>query len=178
MKYFGIPYCPYCKKTVNIIRVWGIKKRGEFMCPRCKGVSNIYLSPLIYILAILAVGTGFMIYFFEKFIIDEVTLMTAVKVYIPFAAFFILSLFMVYFKKPVIRKIRKRKDGRLFDENGKEFVMRLGKLVPVAENRKNVPRNQNSSDMFSGEDDSFSDFNNFNFENDFINEEDTNQTEV
>ena len=68
MQYIGIPTCPYCKKRVNIIRVWSMKKHGEFMCPRCKGISNIFISPIVYISAILAVAASFLIYFFSKFV--------------------------------------------------------------------------------------------------------------
>ncbi len=131
MKYIGIPTCPYCKKGVNIVRVWSLKKHGEYMCPRCKGISNIYLSPLVYLFAFLAVATGFLIYFFARFILDDLTPMTTAYVFAPFAVFFIITLFMVYLKKPDIKKIRKTSDGRYFDSMGKEYVMRIGKLVPL-----------------------------------------------
>lgn len=131
MRYFGIPTCPYCRKRVNLIRAWSLKKHGEFLCPRCKGISNIYLSPLVYVFAILAVAAGFLIYFFQKFILDTVSYMTAVYVLIPFAVFFLLSPFFVYLEKPVIKKVKRTPDGRFFDENGRELKMRMGKLVEV-----------------------------------------------
>lgn len=129
MQYFGVPTCPYCKKRVNIIRVWSMKKHGEFMCPRCKGISNIKLSPLVYVCAVLAVAAGFLIYFFAKFVVDNVSIMTPVYVLIPFIVFFFVSLFFVYLEKPVIRKVRRSADGRYYDENGNEMKMRMGKLV-------------------------------------------------
>lgn len=100
------------------------------MCPRCKGISNIFLSPWVYIFAILAVAGGFLIYFFAKFVTDSVGLMTILQVFAPFAIFFFLSVFCVYFKKPVIKKVTKSTDGRYFDENGNEMTMKFGKLVP------------------------------------------------
>ncbi|MEG1427193.1 MAG: hypothetical protein RSC76_05845 [Oscillospiraceae bacterium] len=129
MKYIGIPSCPYCKKRVNIIRIWSMKKHGEYQCPRCKGISNIFLSPLIYVFAVIAIAAAFLLYFFQKFIFDSITIFSGVQVLIPFLIFFLLSLFMVYLEKPVIKRIRKTADGKYFDQNGNELKMKMGKLV-------------------------------------------------
>lgn len=138
MKYIGVPACPYCKKRINLIRVWSVKKHGEFMCPRCKGISNIFLSPLTYVFAILAIGAGFLIYFFNKFVFDSLNIITGVYVFIPFVVFFIVSLFFVYLEKPIIKKVRKTADGRYFDQNGNELKMKMGKLV-AASSQVSVP---------------------------------------
>lgn len=155
MQYFGVPKCPYCKKRVNIIRVWSLKKHGEFKCPRCEGISNIYLSPLVYVAAILAIACGVLIYFFARFITDTVSPMTCLQVFIPFAVFFFLSLFFVYLEKPVIRRVRRTADGKFLDENGNEMKMKMGKLVsPASNNPSRVSKNvqntgyiRNDSDM-------------------------------
>lgn len=107
MQYFGVPKCPYCKKRVNLIRTWSLKRQGEYQCPRCGGISNIFLSPLIYVFALLAVFAGGAVYFFHKFVLDDISLSTVVQVLVPFAVFFLLSLFMVYLAKPVIKKVPK-----------------------------------------------------------------------
>lgn len=107
MRYFGIPACPYCKKRVNLIRTWSLKRQGEYQCPRCGGISNIFLSPLVYVLALLAVFSGGAMYFFHKFVLDDIALNTVIYVFIPFAVFFLISLFMVYLEKPVIKKVSK-----------------------------------------------------------------------
>ena len=107
MKYFGVPTCPYCKKRVNLIRTWSLKRQGEYRCPRCSGISNIYLSPLIYVIALLAVFAGGAVYFFHKFILDDISFSILLQVVVPFAVFFFLSLFMVYLEKPVIKKVPK-----------------------------------------------------------------------
>lgn len=112
MHYFGIPTCPYCKKRVNLIRTWSLKRQGEYKCPRCGGISNIFLSPLIHVFAVLAVFSGGALYFFHKFILDDVTLKTSVQILIPFAVFFVLSLFMVYLVKPVIKKVSRAEMNR------------------------------------------------------------------
>ncbi|MFI3325093.1 MAG: hypothetical protein R3Y35_02845 [Clostridia bacterium] len=190
MKYFGIPTCPYCKKSVNLIRVWRIKKSGEFMCPRCKGISNVYLSPLIYLLAVICISAGFLTYFFDRFIWATTSITSPIKVLVPFLIFFILSLFMVYLKKPIIRKIKKTKDGRYFDQNGNELKMRMGKLIPVStvikEAEKFSKENQNPNnydDLFNFDDiksinldeNNFDDINKIDFEEkieDFIQNDD------
>lgn len=105
MQYFGVPTCPYCKKRVNLIRTWSLKRQGEYQCPRCGGISNIFLSPLIYVFALLAVFAGGAVYFFHKFVLDDISLSTALQVLIPFAVFFLVSLFLVYLAKPVIKKV-------------------------------------------------------------------------
>lgn len=107
MHYLGVPTCPYCKKRVNLIRTWSLKRQGEYQCPRCGGISNIYLSPLVYVLALLAIFGGGSMYFFHKFVLDDISLETALYVFIPFAVFFFFSLFMVYLEKPVIKKVSK-----------------------------------------------------------------------
>ena len=141
MQYFGIPTCPYCKKHVNLVRTWRLKREGEYKCPRCGGVvseaksgyfcegldckfglwrdnkflaakrsggiSNIYLSPLVYVFAVLAICAGVCIYFFHKFVLDDIELFTCLQIFIPFAIFFFLSLFTVYLKRPVIRRVQR-----------------------------------------------------------------------
>lgn len=122
MKYFGVSSCPYCKKRVNLLRTWSLKRQGEYQCPRCGGISNIFLSPLIYVFALLAIFSGGAVYFFHKFILDDISLNTLGQVLLPFAVFFLLSLFMVNLEKPVIKKMsraeiekKKRKSGSMED---------------------------------------------------------------
>ena len=80
---------------------------GEYKCPRCGGISNIYLSPLVYVFAVLAICAGVCIYFFHKFVLDDIELFTCLQIFIPFAIFFFLSLFTVYLKRPVIRRVQR-----------------------------------------------------------------------
>lgn len=112
MQYFGVPRCPYCKKRVNLIRTWSLKRQGEYQCPRCGGISNIFLSPLVYVLALLAVFAGGAVYFFHKFVLDDVDLGTCFQVILPFALFFLVSLFLVYLEKPVIRRVPREENGK------------------------------------------------------------------
>lgn len=138
MRYLGVPTCPYCKKRVNLIRTWSLKRQGEYLCPRCGGASNIYLSPLIYVLALLAVFSSGVLYFFHKYVLDDITLETGIYVFIPFAGFFLFSLFMVYLEKPVIKKV-----SRAEYEKKRRFRSSAGEApAPV----------RNSSDYFDDND--------------------------
>ena len=138
MRYFGVPACPYCKKRVNLIRTWSLKKQGEYICPRCGGISNIYLSPLIYVFALLAVFSGGTVYFFHRFILDDLELATVFQVMLPFVIFFLLSLFMVYLAKPVIKKVqRKQKVSRSRRESRGEL-----RQVPAFSEEEYNPRPQ------------------------------------
>lgn len=121
MQYFGVPICPYCKKRVNLIRTWSLKKEGEYRCPRCQGISNIYLSPLVYVFALLAVFSGLAIYFFHKFILNDVSPSIIIQIIIPFVLFFLISLFLVYLEKPVIKKAPLEEERR---GTGKERAVR------------------------------------------------------
>ena len=131
MRYIGIPACPYCRKRVNLIRTWSLKRQGEYQCPRCGGISNIFLSPLVYVLALLAVFGGGAMYFFYKFVLDDISLKTALYVFVPFAAFFLLSLFMVYLEKPVIKKVSKEEyNKRRGKREGSQAYDRTGDYQP------------------------------------------------
>ena len=155
MQLIGVPICPYCHKRVNMIRVWNLKKHGEYRCPRCHGISNIYLSPLIYVFAFMAIAAGFVVYFFARFITESLGLMTLLYVFIPFAAFFILSLFFVYLQKPEIKRVRKTADGRYFDEDGNELVMRHGKLKPTGRRSNAYQEPEQQNDFLVDDSDSY-----------------------
>ena len=121
MQYFGVPTCPYCKKRVNLIRTWSLKRQGEYRCPRCGGISNIYLSPCVRVRPGGGVCRGGHLLFPQVYS-GRHHLTTGIQVVIPFAVFFLLSLFMVYLAKPVIKKVpraqvdRKRRNKGNFEE--------------------------------------------------------------
>ena len=141
MQYFGVPRCPYCKKRVNLIRTWSLKRQGEYQCPRCGGISNIYLSPLIYVFALLAVFSAGAVYFFHKFILNDVDLTTCFQVILPFVVFFLLSLFLVYLAKPVIKRVSR-------EESGKK-----GKKRPAADPRRAGVNSGNTGHIYADQED-------------------------
>ena len=111
MQYFGVPKCPYCKKRVNFIRTWSLRRQGEYKCPRCQGISNIYLSPLTHVFAVIAIFVAGILYFFHSFILADLSISTVGEVIIPFVAFYVLSMFMVYLDKPVLKQKNKKRIG-------------------------------------------------------------------
>lgn len=135
MKYFGVPTCPYCGKRVNLIRTWSLKRQGEYQCPRCGGISNIFLSPLIYVFALLAVFAGGAVYFFHKFILDDISLTIVFQVIIPFVVFFLLSLFMVRLEKPVIKRVSKEEMSRKKRKNKNLEGRRAQAASPAQDDR-------------------------------------------
>ena len=50
-KQLGRARCPYCEKKVNLMVAWGLRRRGEYRCPRCNGISNVTHSRLLLPLA-------------------------------------------------------------------------------------------------------------------------------
>lgn len=146
MQYFGIPTCPYCRKRVNLIRTWRLKREGEYKCPRCGGISNIYLSPLIYVFSVLAICAGVCIYFFHKFVLGDIELFTCLYIFIPFGLFYLLSLFTVYLKRPVIKRVQRPADKKI--TRREQFGM-PGELFEQQPPRKLRP-DANFPDMNSG----------------------------
>ena len=142
MKYFGVASCPYCKKRVNLLRTWSLKRQGEYQCPRCNGISNIFLSPLIYVFALLAVFSGGAAYFFHKFILDDISLSTVGQVLLPFAVFFLLSLFMVHLEKPVIKKMTPAEIARKQRKERNQLERKTGQR-PVSTDQRSAPSGQN-----------------------------------
>ncbi len=127
MKHFGIPKCPYCGKHVNLIRMWTLKRDGEFVCPYCKGISNVKHSPLVLVLAGLCAIVAFTVFAFTRFVLDKASLMICVYVFLPFVVFFFFSMFMVYLEEPVLRQGKRvseeaRRDAAVMRRRQREAV--------------------------------------------------------
>lgn len=96
--------CPYCGKKVGLFRSWAIKTQGEYKCPKCGGYSNIELDPATYLFAVLAVVLSGLIYLVYMLIQRSVGILTICLIISPYFIFYILSVFLVRLRKPVIRK--------------------------------------------------------------------------
>ena len=70
-------------------------------------LGNQLLAVVNAVFAVLAICAGVCIYFFHKFVLDDIELFTCLQIFIPFAIFFFLSLFTVYLKRPVIRRVQR-----------------------------------------------------------------------
>lgn len=105
MKKFGLPQCPYCGRKVNPFYAWVLRTQGEYICPSCKGVSNIVLSPLAKLLGAGAAIVGILVFVIA--LLDKETdlpLFYLLWIMAPFVLFSILSAFCVQLKKPILRR--------------------------------------------------------------------------
>ena len=104
MKKFRKPRCPYCGKKTGLIGAWALRTQGEYLCPKCGGISNIVLDRSIYGLAFLTilVSALFFILAFLSFIPFDLWLLLLVV--LPFLLFYLVSVFLVRLKKPAFRR--------------------------------------------------------------------------
>ena len=105
MKRFGLPQCPYCEKKVNPLYAWYLRTQGEYICPKCGGVSNIVLDPLVKVIGVAAILLG--VVFFIVAMVDQtdaIPVKYALLIAAPFVLFSIVSAFFVHLKRPVLRK--------------------------------------------------------------------------
>ena len=108
MKLFQLPSCPYCNKKMNIIASWAIRREGEFRCPRCRGVSNIMLDIKLAFIAVASVLLSALLFVILRFVCEKESLGTLILCLLPILIFYILSVFFVRLKKPVMKKKRRR----------------------------------------------------------------------
>lgn len=111
MKQLGRPVCPYCGKKVNFIITWGLRRRGEYRCPRCQGISNVFLSGAASVSAFLAVAISGILMLCLIFLLKDPTWWSVLAVLAPYVVFYIISLFCVQLRKPVFRRTSRSGDG-------------------------------------------------------------------
>lgn len=58
MKRFRTPACPHCGARLNYVKAWVLKRRGEYVCPKCGAISNVTLDPLVRGIGFLAFLAG------------------------------------------------------------------------------------------------------------------------
>lgn len=104
MKQFGRAVCPYCGKKMNLAIIWGLRRRGEYRCPRCQGISNVVLSSAALSMAFTAISLSALILAGTLFLMEEASWWSVLAVAAPFFIFYILSLFCVQLRIPVLRR--------------------------------------------------------------------------
>lgn len=104
MKRFRKPRCPYCGEKIGLAKTWALKTQGEYLCPKCGGISNIVLDRLLCLFAFLAilVSAVFFILGFLGFLTLDIWLLLLVL--LPFLLFYLISVFLVRLQKPAVRK--------------------------------------------------------------------------
>lgn len=104
MKQLGRTVCPYCGKKVNFFITWGLRRRGEYSCPRCHGISNVFLTGTAIAAAFLAIASSLLLVLFFIFLLQEAVWWSVPVVLAPYVIFYLISLFCVRLKKPVFRR--------------------------------------------------------------------------
>lgn len=104
MRKFRKPRCPYCGKKIGLASAWALRTQGEYLCPKCGGISNIVLDPGIYLLAFAAILVSAV--FFTLALLNFVAfdLWLLLLVLLPFLLFYLISAFLVRLRKPPARK--------------------------------------------------------------------------
>lgn len=91
--FFRLGRCPYCKSKVPYSKAFFERDNGEYTCPNCDEVSNIYfikrMNVVISIVSAIAI-TVFVIYLLFG---DKASLLGATLVMIPFVLFFLMTPF-------------------------------------------------------------------------------------
>lgn len=100
MKRFHLPKCPHCGKKISYPVAWKNKRQGEYICPKCGGICNITLDPLIYLTAFLAVIAGVAVFVLGILNTVNFSFLTPMLLILPFLLFFLTSPFFVRLKKP------------------------------------------------------------------------------
>ena len=108
MKFFQLPSCPYCNKKMNIIATWALRREGEFRCPRCRGVSNIMIDVKLAFLALAAVILSGLLFVILRIVSKIETIGILILCISPILIFYILSVFFIRLKKPVMKKKRRK----------------------------------------------------------------------
>ena len=117
MNSFKRPQCPYCGKKIDYITAWMLRRKGEYLCSRCRGISNVKMDMKTPYLAIGAVLTTLILYFIIYFLFKTKSLNALIWVLLPIFLFYIASIFLVRLKKPVVKKVPKKKNGREKSKN-------------------------------------------------------------
>jgi CXXC-20-CXXC protein len=104
MKRFRTGKCPYCGKKISFLSTWFLKSQGEFVCPKCGEISNITIDPIVYLLAFFAIFLSTIFFACAYLNNKTLNLWIIILIVLPFFLFFLLSAFLVRFKKfPVYR---------------------------------------------------------------------------
>lgn len=135
-----MPQCPYCGGRLNPAQAWVLRRRGEYVCPRCGGLSNVVPDPLLYGLGYLAilVATAF---FIAGLFLNGHFLLILGGTFFPFFLFYCLSVFLIRLKKPVRRRIPRAGFSRQMPENGsRRFYRTVERKQPGKDpTREGVP---------------------------------------
>lgn len=104
MHRFHQPRCPYCGKKVSLPSAWILKTQGEYLCPRCGGISNVVLDRSVYLFAFLTILVSAVFFTMAFLYLTALNLWMLLLVVLPFLLFFLISMFLVRLRKPEVRR--------------------------------------------------------------------------
>lgn len=118
MKKFRLTQCPYCGKKMNPVQSWYMKTQGEYICPKCGGISNVTLDPAVYLLACAAIVLSLAAFLITRMTGNIFSVSAVLWILLPVLLFTLLSSFLVRLKKPVLRKKDPKNGGRKGNARG------------------------------------------------------------
>lgn len=92
--------CPYCGEKLNYAKAWTLKRRGEYICPKCGGLSNVQLAPPIYTYGFFTIVFGLACFVAGVIFGSSLAPYTLGGIFVLFAVFFLLSPRFVRLRKP------------------------------------------------------------------------------
>lgn len=98
--------CPYCGEKLNYAKAWTLKRRGEYICPKCGGLSNVQLGSKIYTLGFFAILFGLICFVVGLIFGSTLALFTLGGIFLVFLIFFLISPTFVILRKPAPPKPR------------------------------------------------------------------------
>ncbi len=104
--------CPYCGEKLNYAKAWVLKRRGEYICPKCGGLSNVQLNSRIYTLGFFAIVLGLACFVVGLIFGSEFAPLTIGGILLVFLVFFLISPFFVRLRKPAPPKPRPQQQRR------------------------------------------------------------------
>jgi DNA-directed RNA polymerase subunit RPC12/RpoP len=106
MKRFRKPRCPYCGDRLNYAKAWVLKRRGEYICPKCGGLCNVALDSKAYGLGFFAIVLGAAFFLVGLVFDSSLAVVTLSGIFAVFLLFFLISPLLVRLRKPAPPKPR------------------------------------------------------------------------
>jgi amino acid transporter len=92
--------CPYCGEPLNYAKAWTLRRHGEYICPKCGGLSNVHLDRSLYTIGLTVIVVSVVIFVLGLIFDTSLAPFTLGAVFLMFLAFFLVSPLFVRLRKP------------------------------------------------------------------------------
>lgn len=92
--------CPYCGEKLNYAKAWTLRRRGEYICPKCGGLSNVHLDRSLYTGGLFVVLAGLVLFVLGLVFDSSLAPITLGGILVFFLAFFLVSPLFVRLRRP------------------------------------------------------------------------------